>query len=118
MKNRRASVGLIILMLVITGMAMIACGPPSPLVGKWQYTEDEKFYEFFSNGKYEYSNGQETYTGRYVEHDHHRLILMPDDGRSPHRNEGLHLDYRLSGNELILWDLGFPIDPWIFIRVE
>jgi|GEM_PF-1466673 len=119
MRNRRTRVVLVILMLVFSGIGVIACGSSttSSLVGKWQPIDEEGYIEFFNNGKFEIQGGYEIISGTYEETGDNQITLTAD-GQNPEfaeENEQFTLEYSFSGNELILSDGETPVS---FRRVD
>ena len=118
MKNKRNRLIPIILLLVIIGVALTACGSTtSPLVGKWQPTEDEGYIEFFSDGKFEMGDEYQTFTGTYEETGDKEVTLTLEsyNGEPTVEDESVILEYSFSGDELTLDDGESPVT---FIRVD
>ena len=106
MKTRTILTGLIVLMLVLSVIALTACGG-SPLVGKWLLVEDEERYiEFFNDGKMEMGDESYTFGCTYEETGEKEITvtLLTVNGEEPNNKEPFVLEYSISGDELVLDD--------------
>jgi len=66
MKNRWMRLVLFTLCLVLVSGLVTACTSASPIVGKWQYTQQKNQYlEFFKDGRIIFDDGTNVITGRY-----------------------------------------------------
>lgn len=119
MKNRRILSGLLVLLLAIAAIGLTACGGTSPLVGKWQYTEEDLYIEFFNDGQFEMGNLDESivFSGTYEETGDKEvtLTLVSFNGEDIDEEEPTVLEYSFSGDELTLDDGEEPIT---FTRVK
>ena len=78
----------IILLVVIIGITVAACGSSSSIVGRWQpITGEEGYMEFFSDGRIELEDPTMTLTGTYeLDGDQVGISidgLFPEDGGEP-----------------------------------
>jgi hypothetical protein len=106
MKARRTLTGLLVMVLVLSVMALTACGG-SPLVGKWLLAEDEEHYiEFFDDGKMEMGDESYTFGCTYEETGEKEITvtLLAVNGEEQANDEPFVLEYSISGNELTLDD--------------
>jgi hypothetical protein len=111
MENRRYLVVITILLLTLVVVALSACGETSPLVGKWQYTEDV-YIEFFNDGQYEIvmRDGVIGLSGTYEETGDSEITLTPLSRNGEDVDEEpTVMEHSISGDELIMDDGYEPI---------
>lgn len=66
MKNKWMWVSCVALAVIAIGGFGMACGITSPIVGKWQDTQQSNlFIEFFSDGNVIFSDGELVISGKY-----------------------------------------------------
>jgi hypothetical protein len=111
--------GLLVLLLAIAAVGLTACAGSSPLVGKWQYAEEDVYLEFFNDGQFEMGMIDESivYSGTYEETGDKEvtLTLSSVNGEAVDAEELAVLEYSFSGDELTLDDGDEPVT---FTRME
>jgi hypothetical protein len=94
-----------VLLIAIIAVTLTACGEKSPLIGKWQYVEDEGMYfEFFSDGRVEMGVEPNLFSGTYEETGEKEvtLTLVSLNGEIADESEQLVLEYSFSEDDLVL----------------
>jgi hypothetical protein len=111
MKTRWIISGLLILLLALTAVTLTACGGSSPLVGKWEYAEEDVYMEFFNDGQMEMGDGYTTMMCTYEETGDKEitLTLVSINGEAMGEEQDVILEYSISGDELTLDDGEIPI---------
>ena len=107
MKRGMILSGLLMLSLALAIVALTACGGNSPLVGKWQLAEDEERYiEFFNDGKMEMGDESYTFSCTYEETGEKEITvtLLTINGEEPDNKEPFVLECSISGDKLVLDD--------------
>lgn len=106
MKTRKVLTGLLVLVLVVSAAALAACSGKSPLVGKWQYVEEEGYYiEFFNDGQMKMGTEDLTFVCAWEETGEKEitLTLLSVNGEEA-EEDPVVLEYSVSGDELTLDD--------------
>jgi hypothetical protein len=106
MKIRKVLSGLLVLMLAFSIVALAACAGASPLVGKWQFVEEEGYFiEFFNDGQMEMGSEDLTFVCAWEETGEKEitLTLISINGEEA-EEEPVVLEYSISGDELTLDD--------------
>ena len=118
MKNRWILAGLLVSLLALVAGALTACGGSSPLIGKWQYVEDEEmFIEFFKDGQVDMGDESNVLSGTYEETDDKGVTLSLEilNGEMADETREIDLEYSFFGDRLTLTDGN---DPATFTRAE